>query len=156
MLPKNLTPRTENWYKIYYKINIVNDLQDANKTEGSIYIYFLQLFIPKFYNQKKKKNLSSSESKWPSVLNLPSSVFLLFQSIFFFYLWFSITFFGAWFKFYSRITSCFLNLLWKNLLINWCYLKLIYLMLDFFLLNLYGFYLRLTWISVGYLWLSTH
>ena len=37
------------------------------------------------------------------------------------------------------------------------YCRLFYgLLLDLFLLNLYGFYLRLTWISVGYLWLSTH
>ena len=102
--------------------------------------------------------LSPSESKWASVLKrrqLP--VFVCFiESIYFFYLCFSITFFGAWFNLYSRITSCFLNLLWRNLLTNWYYLKLIYLMLDFFLLNLYGFYFRLAWISVGYLWLSIH
>ena len=62
----------------------MNDLQDANKTEGSIYIYFLQLSVPKFYNQNFF--LSSSESKWPSVLKkkAASSVFLLFESIFFF------------------------------------------------------------------------
>ena len=134
----------------------MNDLQYVNRTKGSIYIYFLQLSVPKFYNQNFF--LSFSESKWPSVLKKKASFqcFFAFWIYIFFYLCFSITFFGAWFNFYSRITSCFLNLLWRNLLTNWCYLKLIYLMLDFFLLNLYGFYLRLTWISVGYLWLSTH
>ena len=133
----------------------MNDLQYANKTEGSIYIYFPELSIPNTII--KIFFLSSSESKWPSLLKrrqLP--VFFCFLNLYFSYLYFSITFFGAWFNFYSRITSCFLNLLWRNLLTNWCYLKLTYLMLDSFLLNLYGFYLRLTWISVGYLWLSTH